>query len=99
MSHQKVTLRRALIAVLLIVSAGTICNTAFGISPGWPAGPVPTPLPTPPPTPTPSPAPSPTPTPTATPTATPIPTPIPPSYVQIITLESPRLQYRDRSGI
>jgi hypothetical protein len=94
MSYRKIILRRVLIAGLLIASAGTICNTAFGISPGWPAGPIPTPLPTPPATPTPSPTPFPTPT----PAATPVPTPVPPSYVQIITPETPQLQYRDGSG-
>jgi hypothetical protein len=92
MSYRKIILRRVLIAGLLIASAGTICNTAFGISPGWPAGPSPTPLPTPPATPTPSP----TPFPTATP-VTQLPPPIPPSYVQVITEEWPQLQYRDGS--
>jgi hypothetical protein len=93
MSYQQIFLRRVLIVVLLVVSAETICNRAFGIGPGWPAIPVPTPLSTPPP----GPSPSPSPTATPTPTATPSPTPIPPSYVQIITLESPRPQYRDGS--
>ena len=45
-----------------------------------------------PPTPTPSPTPFPTPTPVTT-----LPTPVPPSYVQVITVESPQLQYRDDS--
>jgi hypothetical protein len=93
MSCQITFFRRALIVALLVVSAGPLCNRALGLSPGWPAGPVPTPLPTPPTTATPSPAPSPTPAPTATPS----PTPIPPSYVQIITQETPRYQYRDQS--
>jgi hypothetical protein len=95
MPSLRIILRRALIVGLVAVSAGAICHRALGIGPGWPAGPVPTPLPTPPSTPTPSPAPSPTPTPTATPSAT----PIPPSYVQIISLESPTLQYRDGSHL
>jgi hypothetical protein len=94
MSFQKQILRPALIAGLFIVSAGTISNTAFGLSTGWPAGPSPTPLPTPPATPTPSPTPVPTPTP-----ATTLPTPVPPSYVQVITVESPQLQYRDGSEL
>ena len=93
MSYRETILRRVLIVGLFIASAGTICNTAFGLSPGWPAGPIPTPLPTPPATPTPSPTPFPTPT----PAATPVPTPIPPSYAQVITVESPQLQYRDGS--
>ena len=86
MSYQRPILRRALIVGLLVVSAGTICPRALGLSTGWPAGPVPTPLSTPPSGPSPSPAPSATPTPTPTPVAT----PIPPSYVQIITLETPQ---------
>jgi hypothetical protein len=93
MSYQRTLTGRALIVGLLLVSATTICNRAFGIGPGWPAGPVPTPLSTPPSGPSPSPAPSPTPSPSATPTAT----PIPPSYMQVISMESPRLQYRDGS--
>ena len=93
MSYRETILRRVLIVGLFIASAGTICNTAFGLSPGWPAGPIPTPLPTPPATPTPSPTPFPTPT----PAVTPLPTPVPPSYVQVITVESPQLQYRDGS--
>jgi hypothetical protein len=92
MSYRRIILRRVLIVGLLIVSAGTICDTAFGLSPGWPLGPSPTPLPTPPATPTPSP----TPLPTATP-VTALPTPVPPSFVQVITVESPQLQYRDGS--
>jgi hypothetical protein len=93
MSYLKTFFCRALTVGFLAISAGTVSNRAFGLSPGWPAGPVPTPLSTPPTTPTPSPAPSPTPTPTATPD----PTPIPPSYVQIVTQETPRYQYRDQS--
>jgi hypothetical protein len=77
----------------MVVSAAAICNRAFGLSTGWPAGPVPTPLATPPP----GPSPSPTPAPTPIPSPTPVPTPIPPSYVQIITQETPQLQYRDQS--
>jgi len=92
MSYRETILRRVLIVGLSIASIGTICNTAFGLSPGWPAGPIPTPLPTPPATPTPSPTPFPTPTPVTT-----LPTPVPPSYVQVITVESPQLQYRDAS--
>jgi hypothetical protein len=89
-------LRRVLIVGLLVISAGTICNRAFGTpSPGYPTGPVPTPLPTPPPSPTPSPAPSATPTPTPAPS----PTPVPPSYVLVTTLETPRLQYCDGSSL
>jgi hypothetical protein len=91
MSSRETILRRVLIVGLLLASAGTMCNSAFGLSPGFPAGPIPTPLPTPPATPTPSPTPRPTPTPAATPT----PTPVPPSYAQVVTLESPQLQYRD----
>ena len=93
MSYRETILRRVLIAGLFIASAGTICNTALGLSPGFPAGPIPTPLPTPPATPTPSPTPFPTPT----PAATPVPTPVPPSYAQVVTVESPQLQYRDGS--
>ena len=93
MSCRETILRRVLIVGLLIASAGTICHTAFGLSPGFPAGPIPTPLPTPPATPTPSPTPFPTPT----PAATPVPTPVPPSYAQVVTVESPQLQYRDGS--
>ena len=92
MSYREIILRRALIAGLFMISAGTICHTAFGLSPGWPAGPSPTPLPTPPATPTPSPTPFPTPAPVTT-----LPTPVPPAYVQVITVESPQLQYRDGS--
>jgi hypothetical protein len=93
MSYRETILRRVLIVGLLVASAGTICHTAFGLSPGFPAGPIPTPLPTPPATPTPSPTPFPTPT----PAATPVPTPVPPSYAQVVTVESPQLQYRDGS--
>jgi hypothetical protein len=39
MSFQKIIIRRASIAGLLILSAGTICGTAFGLSPGWPGNP------------------------------------------------------------
>jgi hypothetical protein len=92
MSYLIIILRRVLIVGLLIASAGTISNMAFGLTPGWPTGQSPTPLPTPPATPTPSPTPFPTPTPVTT-----LPTPVPPSYVQVITVESPRLQYRDDS--
>jgi len=88
MSYQRIILRRALIVGLLVVSAGTICNRALGIGPGWPPGPVPTPLSSPPA------GPSPTPTATPTPPAGPSPTP---SYVQVISIESPRPQYRDGS--
>jgi hypothetical protein len=93
MPYRRLILRRALIVALSAFSAGIICPRALGLGPGWPAGPVPTPLAAPPSGPSPSPAPSATPTPTATPAAT----PIPPSYVQVITLESPQLQYRDQS--
>jgi hypothetical protein len=93
MSYQRTLLRRALFVGLLVISAGTICNRALGLGTGWPAGPVPTPLATPPP----GPSPSPTATATPTPMPTPVPTPIPPSYVQIITQETPQLQYRDQS--
>jgi hypothetical protein len=92
MSHREAFLRTAFIVGLLIASVGTICNTAFALSTGWPAGPSPTPLPTPPATPTPSPTPFPTPA-----LVTTLPTPVPPSYVQVITVESPQLQYRDGS--
>ena len=94
MSYRETILRRVLIVGLLIASAGTICNTAFGLSTGWPAGPNPTPLATPPATPTPSPTPFPTPAPVTT-----LPTPVPPAYVQVITVESPQLQYRDGSSV
>ena len=96
MPCQSIILRRAVIVAVLFLSAGTIGNRASGTPlPGYPAGPVPTPLPTPPAAPTPSPAPSATPTPTPTPS----PTPVPPSYVQVTTLETPRLQYCDGSSL
>jgi hypothetical protein len=92
MSYREIILRRVLIAAFLIASGGTICQTAFGLGPGWPTGQSPTPLPTPPASPTPSPTPFPTPT-----LVTTLPTPVPPSFVQVITVESPQLQYRDDS--
>jgi hypothetical protein len=94
MSYRKLILRSALIVAIFIASGGTICQTAFAVSPGWPTGSSPTPVPTPPPTPTPSPTPFPTPTP-----ITALPTPVPPAYVQVITVESPQLQYRDGSSL
>jgi hypothetical protein len=92
MSYRKLILRRLLIVAFFIASGATTCQTAFGLTPGWPTGQSPTPLPTPPSTPTPSP----TPYPTATP-VTALPTPVPPAFVQVITVESPQLQYRDAS--
>src|SRR5271165_7149633 len=92
MSYREIILRGAVSVAFLIASGGIICQTAFGLSTGWPTGANPTPLPTPPPTPTPTPTPFPTPTPVTT-----LPTPVPPSYVQVITVESPQLQYRDDS--
>src|SRR5271165_7652574 len=91
MSYREIILRGAVSVAFLIASGGIICQTGFGLTPGWPTGQSPTPLPTPPATPTPSPTPFPTPT----PAPTPVPTPVPPSYAQVITLESPQLQYRD----
>jgi hypothetical protein len=93
MSYRSPILQRASIVALLVVSAGIICPRALGLSTGWPAGPVPTPIATAPP----GPSPSPKPTATPTPAPTPVPTPIPPSYVQIISEETPQLQYRDQS--
>jgi hypothetical protein len=93
MSYQTIILRRALIAGLFIATAGTLCDTALGLAPGWAAGATPTPLPSPSPTP-PSTA-SPTPTPSATPT----PTPAVATYLQINTIEDPTNQYRDTSYV
>jgi hypothetical protein len=93
MSYQNLILRRALIAGLFIVSAGTLCNTAFGLAPGWAAGATPTPLPSPSPTPTS------TASPTPTPSATPTPTPAVATYLQINTIEDPTNQYRDTSYV
>ena len=82
-----------MIAGLFIATAGTLCDTAFGMAPGWAAGATPTPLPSPSPTPTS------TASPTPTPGATPTPTPSVATYLQINTIEDPTNQYRDTSYV